>query len=1070
MPRSPRHALIWSQDHARYELSTHGQLTQQFRPEEEHLWLAWLETSTSFAFHGPAGHLNVYQEARSRRGVYWYAYHTTASRTRKRYLGRTARVTFARLEQEAKALETEPLLDSRAPDPPLPEAEQRMALLVTKLSHPLLPSSLVARERLLSRLDTALSHPLTLLSASAGWGKTTLLSSWAVRSAVSIAWLSLDELDNDPTRFWVSVLAALRTCLPGVGETALAMLRSPQSPRLTTVLTTLLNELSGLAEPTVLLLDDYHVIEEQAIHDALLFLLEHLPAHVHLVLASRVDPPLALSRLRVRGHLLELRDADLRFQEEEAAHFLTHTMHLALEAEEVAVLAHRTEGWIAGLQLAALSMRQHQDLPAFVREFSGSHRYLLDYVQEEILAHLPVALQDFFLHTSILGRMTASLCQAVTTQANSQEFLETLERANLFLGPLDAERRWYRVHDLFREALLARLHATRPELVPLLHQRVARWYEAQGEWREAITHALAVPDYSFAASLMERAAEQFWLSGEARIVHTWVLALPDAVLFTHAHLALTAALHFLSSAHRSIEEMYMSVQTQVKRLLSRVEGILCEQPGVALSDVEAVLIRRRLSLLRALIEARAILKRGDKERLRLLLQEMDDLPQDAEVSWNMIPLSFAFWLTFTLQGEGAPLLPRLLLERQRALQAGDHLAVIRVRVWLALVYRQAGQLYQAHQECLEALAQVKQTGGHTDMEGYLHASLFSVYYAWNRLEEASDSLRRLLRLAQDWQQVDLLSQGESALIQISLATGDLATMQRALQKVEVLIEQEGFASHAAWLVQNRVSSWLAQGNLEAASAWAAQTMFHLETWDPLRKWDFLMLMRVFLAQQQYGLALETLERFSVHLDWPEDISTTISFLALYVVALHQARKREQAQTILARLLTLTEPEGYIRVYLDAGEAMREVLQMLLDTALPGAEEKENGAHAVSRASISRLLMAFAEEEKRRASRTEEQPANAQAEITQISLHRQSTSPSILSLAAGEAAPVLLEPLSSQEQRVLRLLVAGQTYAEIAEALIVSRNTIKTQVSSIYRKLGVNRRAEAIAVAQRWPFL
>ena len=453
MPRVPLYALIWSQGHSRYDLYTQGDLSQSFRPEDRNAWLTWLHDAPSFAFQGVSGRLNVYLEERRRGGQYWYAYHTVDHRTRKRYLGRTARVTFALLEEVATALGSESSPTPRASERGLDERDtaspgevfQGMEVLSIKLSHPLLPSRLLARERLLRRLDQACFHRLTLLAASAGWGKTTLLSTWAFRSTLPIAWLSLDEFDNDPTRFWVSILAALRTCLPGVGETALSMLRSPQPPSLTICLSTLLNDLYAQDVSTVLLLDDYHLIDEQAIHDSLLFVLDHLPAHLHLVLSSRVDPPLVLSRWRARGQLLELRDADLHFQEEEAAQFLTHTMDLSLEAEEIAELARRTEGWIVGLQLAALALQQREDRSAFVRGFTGGHRYVLDYVQEEILAHLPAPLRDFLLHTSILNRMSASLCQAVTAEPESSGLLETIERANLFLVPLDSERRWYRV-------------------------------------------------------------------------------------------------------------------------------------------------------------------------------------------------------------------------------------------------------------------------------------------------------------------------------------------------------------------------------------------------------------------------------------------------------------------------------------------------------------------------------------------------------------------------------------------------------------------------------------------------
>ena len=448
----------------------------------------------------------------------------------------------------------------------------------------------------------------------------------------------------------------------------------------------------------ILILDDYHVISDQTIHDSLLALLNHPPANVHLVLSTRANPELPLSRFRVRSQMIEVRDQDLRFTRQEAASFLVEGMGLPLSEEDVATLAARTEGWIAGLQLAALSLRKRQDLSAAVSDFGGSHRYLLDYVQQDILAHLPRTLQDFLLQTSILTRMNASLCQVVTAVPDEpacQQMLEELDRANLFVVPLDEQRQWYRFHDLFREALRARLRASQPELVPLLHIRAARYYEATGELREAIAHALATPDYSLAASLMEQAAPAFWLSGEARTVHTWVFSLPYPVLRAHIQLALGAALRFVNSINLGNETLYTSMAAQVERTFTRLEEILRSKRELALSDAEVALIERRLRLLHALIEARAIIQRGDTERLRQLAQETEALPQDEEVGWNIIPLFLTFRLIAVLQGEGASLISRLLVAKQQVAEAGDFLATIRVMSWLALAYTQAAQLYRA---------------------------------------------------------------------------------------------------------------------------------------------------------------------------------------------------------------------------------------------------------------------------------------------------------------------------------------------------------------------------------------
>ena len=395
-----------------------------------------------------------------------------------------------------------------------------MTLLPTKLAPPRLPGSLVERERLLTVLDEALSTPLTLLSATAGWGKTTLLSAWACWHQEQVAWLSLDELDNSPTRFWVSLIEALRRCrgfAPSFGDTVVALLQSPQPPPLSSCLSALLQKLESREAhpaPIVLILDDYQVIEEPTIHQSLAFFLEHQPAHLHLILSSRVDPDLPLARLRAHGQLTEVRADDLCFGEVEASHYLSQMLSPPLSEEDVRRLLSRTEGWIAGLQLAALAMQKREDRAAFLQAFAGSQRYLLDYVQEDILAHLPTPVRDFLLHTAILSRLEASVCQAVTAETGRGPASRC---SRSWSEPTSSSFPWTRSDagiacmSSFAKPYLAALHTTHPELVPVLHRRAASFFEARGEWSEAITHRLAAADFSTAAHLMEQTVEQFWV-------------------------------------------------------------------------------------------------------------------------------------------------------------------------------------------------------------------------------------------------------------------------------------------------------------------------------------------------------------------------------------------------------------------------------------------------------------------------------------------------------------------------------------------------------------------------------
>jgi LuxR family maltose regulon positive regulatory protein len=1058
MPRSSRHTLIWSQEYQQYELRSHGQPEQWFRPGDERAFSRWLAQHASFAFAGQAGRISVLKEARQSGTGYWYAYRTQDRRTHKCYLGATPQLTFACLEQAARKLSGSPSSAAPAPQNVSKLAEQSMTLLASKLSPPHLPSFLVERPRLQSLLTAISTYPCTLVSSSAGSGKTMLLSAWIAamkesgehsreaQGEVAVAWLSLEELDNDLIRFWTACIAAFRRCLPTLGALAFSMLHAHEALPSSTILTALLNEVLEEGSEIILILDDYHVISDPAIHESVCFLLDHLPPHLHLVLISRTDPDLPLSRWRVRGQLLEIRNQQLCFSQQEAARFLVEGMGLSLSEEDVATLHRRTEGWIAGLQLAALSLRKQQDPGAWVSDFAGSHRNLLNYVQQEILAPLPAALRDFLLQTSVLSRLSASLCQAVTEEPACQDLLETVEQANLFVVPLDEQREWYRYHDLFREALLARLQASAPALVPQLHLRAARFYEAAGEWREAITHALAAPDYPYAASLMEQAAPAFWLGGEARTVHSWVLLLPAAVLQAHTSLALDAMLSSLYSVQMSTGEIHASMVALVTQTIMRMEALLHAKPDPAFSEVHVAFIERRLRLLRSLIEIRTIHMCGDRTRAGMLSRELETLPLDEEVRWNEIPLTVAFLLTYTLQREGALMVERLREARLQMIEAGDYPGTIRLTHMLAYAYLTAGQLHQAHQLSQEGLALVEQTGGRCWEESCLNLVLFTVYYAWNRLEEASDVLHILQRTAQDWHHVDMLSAGEEARVYISLARGDLATAQQALQKLEALVEKERFVSHASWLESARVHYWLASHNLSEASMWAAGITFSTQTGiSPLQKRTVLALVRVLLAQQKATQALSVLSHFREQLDRPGNIATMIHYLALLVLALHRAGKSEQARAVAARLLALTEPEGYLRVYLDLGEPMKQVLLGLLSSS----QEQTHRTVVLSHSFMVKLLAAFEQEEAQRSAATAMPQSQTRTELSPV----------------PTASATLMERLSKREQEVLRLLAAGATNQEIARSLIIQLSTVKKHVSNLLGKLGVKRRTQAIARAR-----
>ena len=407
-------------------------------------------------------------------------------------------------------------------------------MLATKLYVPSPRPDIVRRSRLIDRLNAGLSRTpsVTLISAPAGFGKTTLVSEWIATltgSGVRVAWLSLDESDNLPARFLMYLVAALQTIAPQIGEATLAALQSSQPPPIDVLLIALLNDLTTLGD-VVLVLDDYHVIESQPIDEALTFFVDHLPQRFRLVIASREDPQLSLARLRARGQLIELRAADLRFTPAEAADFLNRVMGLSLSAEDIAALENRTEGWIAGLQLAAISMQGHHDTVGFIQSFTGSHRFVLDYLVEEVLQRQPARVRSFLLETSILDRLSGPLCNAMTDQTDAKAMLESLERGNLFVIPLDDQRQWWRYHHLFAEVLQAHLREAQPDQVSELHRRASVWFEQNDLPADAIRHALAAKDFDRAAELIERVWLSMDLSYQSATWLGWAKALPEDLI------------------------------------------------------------------------------------------------------------------------------------------------------------------------------------------------------------------------------------------------------------------------------------------------------------------------------------------------------------------------------------------------------------------------------------------------------------------------------------------------------------------------------------------------------------
>jgi ATP/maltotriose-dependent transcriptional regulator MalT len=665
-------------------------------------------------------------------------------------------------------------------------------------------------------------------------------------------------------------------------------------------------------------------------------------------------------------------------------------------------------------------------------------------VQEEILLRQPLPLQQFLLHIAPLERMNAAICQAVTGEPASQEMLEALERSNLFVIPLDSQRQWYRLHSLFRDVLRARLQAMQPALMVSLHQRAARWYEGEGSFHEAVAHALAAQDYSLAASLLERTAPQFWMQGEARTIATWLLAFPDAVVQVHQNFVLTAALHLLWRTQSLPEQPREEGLTQCERLIARVERSVQNAREPALSQAEELWLQNRIRLLRGLAQMSDAFREGDMRRLRSIAEQLQPLAAEEQAAWKWLPL-YGLFVSAQWLGDVVLLLPELQAMKRQALQEQDQATAIVVMCWSAAALLYGGSLRLLQQECLQAQGLLEQLGVQVAVGAYPAFDLSFLYYERNQLEKAEVCLRLVMEHARSWQDLQLQAWSYGFYVKVLLSSGKLAEAEQAFREMQSLVQGGDLAVYESSIMAAQVELWLAQGNASAAGAWAEQYLFNPDAPEYLRQEEYLALARVYLAQRQYEQCLRLLEPLLSSMERVKRQWDSIHLLVLQTVALDGLGEIAQACQVARRLLTLTEPEGFMRVFLDAGEPMRRVLETL-----------QSAPHdAISISAISRLLAAF-EQEKGRS------PFTQEVRVPEPSIN----------IAQNSASVTLVpfEPLSPQERRVFHLLIAGQTYAEIAQELIVSLNTVKTQVSSIYRKLGVSRRAQASAVARRLQLL
>lgn len=921
-------------------------------------------------------------------------------------------------------------------------------LLYTKLHPPPVREKQVARRRLLEKLDAALKQRLTLVCAPAGYGKTTLLSQWVERREQPTGWVSLDRSDSDPAQFLRYFYAAIQQIDVNVEAPAPEMLPTPGALYGSAVWMPLVNKIAASEKQFVVVLDDYQEVEEQAVHDMLEYLIEHMPENMHLILATRADPPLSLPRLRARGNLSELRLSDLRFSAEETAAFLNKAMNLGLSAPDIAALETRTEGWIASLQMAAIALRSHLSLQMhspdlavrsqFIRAFTGSHRFILDYLVEEVLEHQPPELQDFLLETSILDRLNGRLCDAVTAEgnrgsaeesgqpqagraptANSQSILEHLESANLFILPLDDERQWYRYHRLFSDLLRKRLWQMHPELVPALHSRASHWHEQQGYIGEAILHALAAKSYDRAAALIETNAEATLMRSEVKTFLNWMEMLPEEYERNRPRLSFFYTWALLMSG-QSLEIIEQRLESTANHLGA------AESANAATGRMAA--LRGYLKLYQADFHLAA----------RLCQQALDNLPES-----ELFLRSIATWILSMVRlssgdlQDGRQALDKVILTSQ---ETGNPLIAVAALSHRARFQMRQGRLQLAHETLMKALQLASDPRGQRlPIASEALIVLGDLEREWNHLEKAAEHLIESIELARQWNELSSFD-AYFPLMRLRLAQGDLQGAGEAIETAWQMAHKSDFSQIDDALADfQQAYFFIVQGDAAEAKRWSEKRWLapgvisephisvnnrqdYIET--HMRKYEQLVLARALILLGQNSEALGLLEALLELARQLERTDLAIEAQILQALAFQQAGEDDRASEALAGALSLAEPGGYVRIFLDEGEPMLRLL-------------RKAASRGLAPAYTARLLA--------ESGRAAPPPAEA--------------------TPAASPVQTLIEPLSERELDVLRLLARGISNPGIASELCIAVSTIRSHCKSIYGKLGVHGRWEAVQRAQ-----
>ncbi len=967
-------------------------------------WFAWLAEARSFTFACTKGTFTARHELRSGRH-FWYAYRQRDGVLRKTYLGRSADLTSERLEQAAQALAES---NDGATSWSAGADEWASPLIATKIAVPQAGMALVPRPIVVARCLESLARPCTVIAAPAGFGKTTLLlvaCEQLRERGWQVAWVSLEETERDPVRCWTYVLAALDSAQPGIATAARRFEHTPRPQPIERILTAVINELATTPTPLVLVLDDYHRAATPAIDQALTFLIEHAPATLHLVITTRSDPALPLARLRAQGRVAELHAADLRFSTDETVRFLRDTMHVPLPEAQLTRLGERAEGWVAGLQLAALSLRDSTDLPDLVADMASPPRYIAEYLIGEVLEHQPEDVQAFLLQTSPLERLTGPLCDAVTGHTDGADMLVRLMRAQLFVTPLDSGQVWYRYHHLFAGVLRERLQRTAPGLLERCHRRAAEWMRQHGMLDEAIRHLLAAQAFEEAATLIEGESDRLVLRGEIAGMVAWARMLPRDVLLKHAHLCVLFAAGLFLQGEGS----------EVSPWLDEIERHLAET-GTSTREIEGEI---------AVVRAIALLIAGNLIAGATLAQQAASQLSPE----NQLMRGMALWLASILGivGENDMSVAHRTISEiaEESLRIGNIFLAVMALSTVAMIEIFQCRLHDAAQTCREALRLVPSVGKQElPIVAMAYCALGEVQREWNDFDSAERTLRHALEVGSNLSTLEFSNDGLISLALLQAGRGQYDESLATFQEIQHLIRMRQLAQ---WdLVQMEIARagvLIAQGNVAEAARWAesclrARESNMAEYVGAFREDEDLALARVALAQGHAEEAAAFLKDVCPHAIRLGHLRPALAARVLLARVYWMLGEVDTALLNLDAALAIAAPEGCVRVFLDEGESVADLLAAYV-AGRPASRER---SYAL------KLLAAFG----------------------------RAVEPAFESASTA---------LSARELDVLRLLATGRSNEAIASELVVALSTVKWHVAHIYRKLGVNGRVQALARAR-----